>query len=88
MDSVTITGICERCPEKAHGRFCDTHRREHGQHLSAQLDAIVADHRRKVIEAREQSAARIPETCGHDPSDLRVEDHIHFCGRCDDEATR
>lgn len=73
---------CARCSKPSRGRFCDTHRREHAAKLSAQLDAIIADHAWKVEHARALSASRIPETCGHEPSDLRVEDGIHFCGAC------
>jgi len=74
---------CARCDQPARGRFCDTHRREHGARLGMQLDAIIADHAWKVEHERARSAARIPETCGHEPADLRVENGAHFCGRCE-----
>lgn len=76
---------CARCPEPAENlgaRYCAVHRQEHGRDLAAELKAVLVDHRQNVQTARQRAAARIPETCGHRPSDLVVIDRAYYCGVC------
>lgn len=75
---------CARCTSPTNGgRYCDTHRQEHGAKLRGQLDAIVADHKVRVEAARQASVAKMARTCGHPATALVVIDGKHYCGGCD-----
>lgn len=78
---------CARCTsptESPTGRFCATHRREHGEHLTQQLNDVLVEHKAAVTAARIRAAAVMAETCGH-PSERLVEvDGLYRCGGCID----
>lgn len=77
---------CDAATESPSGRFCATHRREHGAHLVAQLTGIVADHKVRVEAARAQSVALMARTCGHPAGALLVVEGEHFCSACADAS--